>query len=261
DSPIPPRPPETTFVDSRIGELSASLLRAENISLDPAQRDAFQTRLAVNTLQSYLRQTCRYTLEQEVAPWESEPIEWFIFDRRMGHCEYFASALVAMCWSVGIDARLVTGYVATEYDESNKSYLVREANAHAWVEAELSPGRWVTFDPTPPADLDRIHRARPGIVGQLRRFYEQLEFGWATSIVSFDANRRARVYEATLGQSSLVESVRTAIERVAARVRSLLSFIPVPTDVIFALVYFGIIVVLLALTWFVSRLVVRRLLL
>src|SRR5690606_37460750 len=140
---IPPR--DFSFQNSRIQELALQLLRDRNIPLDPAQRESHHNRDGINAFQQYLRQTCSYTLEQELSP--DEPIEWFIFERRRGHCEYFASALVAMCWSVGIDARLVTGYVATEFDEGTRTYVVRESNAHAWVEAELSPGRWVTFDP------------------------------------------------------------------------------------------------------------------
>src|SRR5690606_36450868 len=157
------------------------------------------------------------------------------------------------------DARLVTGYVATEFDEGTRTYVVRESNAHAWVEAELSPGRWVTFDPTPPADLDRIHRARPGLIGQARRFYERLELGWATSIVSFDASRRERVYEATLGQSRILNFARALVESAVARIRGLLSFIPMPTGILQALAYVGVIAVLLAGAWVLTRVISRRL--
>lgn len=260
ESPPPPRSPEGDFSTSPIHDLALRLLADRGLPVPPTGRETFQNREAVNAFQNYLRQRCTYTLEQELSPFGRDPIEWFIFDRRRGHCEYFASALVAMCWSVGIDARLVTGYVATEFDESNHSYLVRESNAHAWVEAELSPGRWITFDPTPPADLDRIHRAHPGLVGQLRRFYERLEFGWATSIVAFDSSRRASVYDATLGRSSLVESVRLWIDRISARVHGALSFLPVPTGLVQSFVYLAIVITLVAGTWLLLRSLLRRIL-
>lgn len=67
-----------------------------------------------------------------------------------------------MCRTVGIDARVVTGYVAIDYNEATESYIVRASNAHAWVEAEVLPDRWRRFDPTPTADLVRIHEPPRG---------------------------------------------------------------------------------------------------
>ena len=73
----------------------------------------------------------------------SDTIEQFLFDTKRGHCEYFASALAAMCHSVGVQARVITGYVAYEFDPGGQEYIVSESNAHAWVEVRTDDWSWI----------------------------------------------------------------------------------------------------------------------
>jgi len=82
-----------------------------------------------------------------------DPIVDFI-GRRTGHCEYFASAMALLARSLSIPARVVAGYRVTERNELGGYDLVRERNAHAWVEAWIPGQGWRTYDPTPPAALD-----------------------------------------------------------------------------------------------------------
>lgn len=77
----------------------------------------------------------------------------FLFVSRVGHCEAFASAMVLLARSVGIPARLVAGYRVGAKNPIFSHWVVRQNNAHAWVEAYLPEGRWATFDPTPMAGL------------------------------------------------------------------------------------------------------------
>ena len=80
---------------------------------------------------------------------ELDPVLDFLLRDPQGHCEYFASALALLARSVGIPARVVTGYRVVERNPLGDYSIVRERHAHAWVEAHL-PGRgWVTADPSP----------------------------------------------------------------------------------------------------------------
>lgn len=82
-----------------------------------------------------------------------DPVVDFLFKNRVGHCEYFASAMALMARTIGVPARVVTGYRVAERNPILGHYVVRERNAHAWVEAWL-PGRgWVRYDPTPLVEL------------------------------------------------------------------------------------------------------------
>ena len=101
-------------------------------------------------LESHLIDNYTYTLDF-VGRSPDNPIEDFLFRYRSGQCEYFASSMVLMLRSQGIPARLVTGFLGGEYNPFEGYYIVRDNNAHAWVEAYLAGAGWRIFDPTPPA--------------------------------------------------------------------------------------------------------------
>ena len=117
-----------------------------------------------------------------------DPVERFLLVDRTGHCEFFAAALVALCHTVDINARLVTGFVSDRFDALTNRYVVLEADAHAWVEVEAIPGDWRTFDPTPPAFTPDARSTEAGFTQRLQWLYRWLEGGWRTSILGFDEN-------------------------------------------------------------------------
>jgi hypothetical protein len=179
------------FTSGPIRDQAERILAERKISLDPAKRGPLENRVAASAFQTFLREQATYTLEMEAPPPNVDPIEYFIFQRKKGHCEYFASALVAMCQSVGIPARIAMGYLATEYNEVSGQFIVRASNAHAWAEVGLEPSRWVLFDPSPPADLEQIHAPATGVLARLRRAYEAVDLAWNSLVVSFDEQRRS----------------------------------------------------------------------
>ncbi len=176
---------------ARIAPLAEQILTERGLPLEHEERSLTENRSAAAALQAYLRQNATYTLEMSAPPVGVDPIVHFIFERRKGHCEYFASAMVALCQSVGLPARMAMGYLATEYNEVTGQFVVRASNAHAWAEVQIEPGRWVLFDPSPPADLESIHAASGGVLGRLRRAYEAIDFAWNSLVVSFDEQRRS----------------------------------------------------------------------
>jgi hypothetical protein len=76
-------------------------------------------------------------------------VDWFLFDAKKGYCEQFATAEVMMLRGLGIPARLATGYSTGDYDPILDQSIVREHDAHAWVEVWFQNHGWVPFDPTP----------------------------------------------------------------------------------------------------------------
>ena len=93
----------------------------------------------------------RYSLNMAIQDATIDPVEDFLFNRRAGHCEYFASALVLMLRSVGIPARLVTGFKGGVLS-SDGTLQIQQRFAHAWVEALIDRKTWVTLDGTPAAE-------------------------------------------------------------------------------------------------------------
>jgi len=99
-----------------------------------------------------LQQRAVYTLRPPAIPANVDATEYFLFQNRRGYCTYFAGALTVMCRSVGIPARVVSGFVNPEWVENGQTGLLREANAHAWTEVWVEGWGWATLDATPPDD-------------------------------------------------------------------------------------------------------------
>ena len=88
----------------------------------------------------------RYTLSPPPLD-RDQSVDSFVFDTRQGFCMHYSSALTVLLRSAGIPARVVTGYASSEVSELGDYYRVRQADAHAWVEAWVG-GSWVRLDPT-----------------------------------------------------------------------------------------------------------------
>lgn len=208
---LPADRPHIDFPNAAVKRFTQDILKRASIEPDPAIRLPSEDGRAARAIEGYLRREYSYTLELLPAPIGQDPIEWFLTTSKQGHCEYFASAMVAMCRSVGIPARLVTGYVAAEVSNAGM-FVVRESNAHAWVEAAVDgfpainkPGEsadpmtwhaWRTFDPTPPADFARVHQPEPSMSLRLGKFLSSLENTWASNILRFDDHRQNRILTA-----------------------------------------------------------------
>ena len=114
-------------------------------------------RARVQALVRHLREDFTYTLDRPATPHGQAVLLDFLFVHREGHCEFFASAFVALARTLGIPARLVAGYRVVEHNGFGGYAVVRAKHAHAWGEAYVpvasDPTRsaFEVFDPTPPA--------------------------------------------------------------------------------------------------------------
>lgn len=102
-------------------------------------------------LESYLRDSGEYSysLKLDILDRDIDPVEDFLFNRRQGNCEYFATALTLMLRAEGIPARLVTGFKGGEINPLSGSFEVQQRHAHSWVEAEVGGSNFLTLDATP----------------------------------------------------------------------------------------------------------------
>jgi transglutaminase-like putative cysteine protease len=98
-------------------------------------------------LESYLR-ALPYDYQVEPLPSNGDAVYQFLVEMRRGYCTYYASAMAVMARTLGIPARVATGYATGEYDQASGTYTIREADAHAWPELYVD-GRWLPFEPTP----------------------------------------------------------------------------------------------------------------
>ncbi|MDR7417473.1 MAG: transglutaminaseTgpA domain-containing protein [Armatimonadota bacterium] len=91
----------------------------------------------------------RYDLSIPPQQGSGDAVDHFLFEERRGYCEQFASAMVVLLRSVGIPARLVTGYTPGTLNAVTGLLEVRNSDAHAWVEVFFSGVGWIEFEPTP----------------------------------------------------------------------------------------------------------------
>lgn len=136
-------------IDPRIRELALQISGKATRSYDKA-----------SAIELYLRTKFGYSLDMPATP-PADPLAYFLFQRKEGHCEYFASAMAVMLRTIGIPSRVVNGFRTGEYNDVTGSYIIRGKDAHSWVEAYIPGAGWTEFDPTPPdpkAEIGSLHR-------------------------------------------------------------------------------------------------------
>jgi hypothetical protein len=125
-----------------------------------------------------------YTLDLSGRSAEDNPIESFLFRYKSGQCEYFASAMVLMLRAQGIPARLATGFLGGEYNPFEGYLILRDSNAHAWVEAYLDERQgWQVFDPTPPAG--RPAASATGFWLLANQAWDFVQFRWDRYVLTY----------------------------------------------------------------------------
>jgi len=198
-----PNPPEVLeylqlpTLDPRIPELARQIVKSSTNSYDRA-----------TAIERYLMTQFGYTLDlPRVSP--KDPLAEFLFIRKRGHCEYFASSMAIMLRSLNIPSRVVNGFRTTEFNDLTGNYVVRARSAHSWVEAYFPGYGWVEFDPTPGDPLgtatgwDRVSL-----------YVDAMASFWREWVVNYDAShQKALGADAMQGSRSLIDGMRGSAER------------------------------------------------
>jgi protein-glutamine gamma-glutamyltransferase len=131
----------------------------------------------------FLRQGLWYATDD--LPGGADPIDAFLFDKKRGYCEFFASSFALLLREMGVPARLVGGYLGGEYNAFGGYYLVGEESAHVWVEV-LIGGFWQRHDPTRLA-LNASAAAFPGRrLGSAGSVFDAISYYWNRTVINFD---------------------------------------------------------------------------
>ena len=210
------------------------------------------------SIEKYLRKNYGYTLQLLPAMVCRTRWRTFLFERRKGHCEYFASAMAVMLRTVGIPSRVVTGFASGVYNHADWHLAgpVRASDAHSWVEAWIAGRGWRTYDPTPadPSAIESPFMARAAL------FFDAAEQFWQDWILSYDLERQiglaSRVQQSSRGAK--VRWMESAIRWFSIAARSSAGYAPAAAALMFA----AIIAVLVgpgASRWLRGAIRVRRL--
>lgn len=173
--------------DKRIFDLAYSIALKHSNRYDKAK-----------AIEQYLQTNYGYTLEQKASG--IEPLSDFLFNVREGHCEYFATAMAMMLRTQGIATRIVNGFHGGDYNDAADMTVVRQKNAHSWVEVYFpKENTWVTFDSTPFSG-DVSGGAATGFTATIGKYLEALDALWIQYFVAFDDQE----------QSTLARSVKSS---------------------------------------------------
>jgi hypothetical protein len=160
-------------------------------------------RMAV-AIEARLKNTFQYSLVQSS---RGNFIEDFLLRTRSGHCEYFATSMAILLRLLGVPTRVANGYYSTEWDEVNSTYIVRQKDAHAWVEVYLGDEHgWMTFDPTPAAGVSRSVAENP-ISRRWREFMDSLRLRWYRNVIDFSIQDQTAVRRALFSQNGIMARV------------------------------------------------------
>jgi transglutaminase-like putative cysteine protease len=156
-------------------------------------------------IEHYLMSNFTYTLQLPRTP-PGDPLADFLFVRKQGHCEYFASSMAIMLRTLQIPSRVVNGFRTTEFNDLTSNYVIRASSAHSWVEAYFPGNGWVTFDPTPGAG------PMTGTTGwdRMLLYVDAMASFWREWVVNYDASHQRSLGEdAVRGSRSLLDRMRT----------------------------------------------------
>jgi len=117
------------------------------------------------------------------------PLEDFLLHSREGYCEHFATAAALLLRETGVPTRLVSGFLHGEWNSLGRYVMVRQRDAHTWIEAYLPDKGWVPFDPTPAAQA----QALVPVVSSLYRYYDFLKLKWNRYIIRYSRRDQVRL--------------------------------------------------------------------
>jgi protein-glutamine gamma-glutamyltransferase len=141
-------------------------------------------------VEAYLRKNYKYTLSLTWNP-GNDPLSTFLFRAKSGHCEYFASAMAVLLRAAGVPTRIVNGFLMGEYNPVGDTYIVRQSDAHSWVEVYLPGSDWTEFDPTPGGGS----QFDTGIVAQLRNYTDAIGLFWNTYVLTYDSDSQGQLFQ------------------------------------------------------------------
>jgi transglutaminase-like putative cysteine protease len=190
------RPP--LQVSSRMRELAAGILaQGEDVSLRIAALADF-----------FRNQGLSYA--QDDLPSGPDAIDSFLFEKKRGYCEFFASAYITLARLAGVPARLVGGYYGGDYNPMGGYYLVNEETAHVWVEVLGPDNSWQRIDPSQwaiNAETTLGMRDRSQL-NAIRQLADSLNYYWVQAVVVFDLKQQISIFREAGAQLRTLRSVR-----------------------------------------------------
>ncbi len=171
---------------------------------------------------------------------DHDPVDEFLFSTRAGFCEHYASAFAVLMRAAGIPARIVTGYQGGEFNTIGNYLIVRQADAHAWVEIWLRDAGWTRIDPTgavsplrveagvaaalPQLELLPLLGANYAWLQQVRMTWDLMQNSWHQTVIGY-AQDQQRSLMRRVGMQDTWATMVTLMSVAAAAIVGLLALL------------------------------------
>jgi transglutaminase-like putative cysteine protease len=188
-------------LSSRVAELARQVVQRES---------SVYSRVAA--LERHLKQNYQYSLDVGTAP-TTNPVEEFLFVRKTGYCDHYATAMVMLLRTQGIPARLATGFAQGEWNEVGGYYTVRQRDAHAWVEVYFPDAGWVTFDPTPNIPIALPHP----LVLRMGKIMDSIRLKWDRFIIRYSFRDQMAAVQGAREQGEAVRAKAAGVAMTVLR--------------------------------------------
>jgi hypothetical protein len=172
------------------------------------------------TQEDYVQAVLRYLGDgfdySEVPPPAARTLPGFLLQAKTGYCQQYSGAMALLLRMGGVPARVATGFTSGALDLKTREYVVRDLDAHSWVEVWYPDYGWVTFDPTPAAAPPRSQPdeagsgSSSGRGGQAPNFPGDAPSGRSRALAPVDAGT-------PWWQYALLASLATALIALAVR--------------------------------------------
>ena len=204
---------------ARLTQLNSSLI-GEAVALSAADYSERVT--------SHLRGNFRYSLKSNGADGAGDPVVSWMTEGSMGHCELFAGAFVLLARDAGYPARMAVGFVGGGWNAVEDFFVVRNSDAHAWVEIyDAATQEWLRVDPTPGASPNDPEVSLPAsfdIETGMSAWVDGLRMQWYRRIVNFEQTDQIELATSMIDLGDeLLEALSTRIKEIGASLKAWVS--------------------------------------
>lgn len=150
----------------------------------------------------YVQERHSYSMSYSVRGGDGDHVVRWLKSSQPGHCEVFAGALLLICRAAGIPTRVVTGFRGGSWNTYENYFMVRNSDAHAWVEIFDGRDSWIRVDPTPGAGdatagpENEVQFSEVSPDSSLSAYIDSLRILWYRRIVSFDQSTQSEIWSA-----------------------------------------------------------------
>lgn len=214
------RPPQPPSMPTRSKNVNEGVVNLAHQIVPDLPKDGTvppeRTHEVASAFETYLKTHYRYSLSTHESPEgirdSLDPATDFLLHRQQigGYCQYFAAGMVLLCRCAGIQAREVTGYYGGEFNSVGGYYIVRQKDAHEWVEYYVPGEGWVRGDPTASSPIPSS--TSTFLFRTFHDIRQAVEDFWLSTVVTFDNDSRRRAFAWIYSVPSLIYNKLTTPE-------------------------------------------------